>query len=117
MNEYFLIVLTILISSLIAIVLFLISYLLINKNYDLEKIAPYECGFDPFDDARSTFEIRFYLVALLFIIFDLEIIYLFPWAVTLKQLDLFGFSVMFLFLIILTVGFGYEWLKGALEWE
>ena len=82
-----------------------------------EKLSAYECGFDPFDDARGRFDIRFYLVAILFIIFDLEVSYLFPWAMVLKQLNLFGFWTMIVFLLILTVGFVYEWQKGALDWE
>ena len=82
-----------------------------------EKLSAYECGFDPFDDARSRFDIRFYLVAILFIIFDLEVTFLFPWAVSLHKIGLFGFWSMMLFLLILTIGFIYEWKKGALEWE
>src|SRR6202167_5361058 len=82
-----------------------------------EKVSPYECGFEPFDDARRKFDVRFYLVAILFIIFDLEVAFLFPWAVTLGKIGLFGFWSMIVFLGILTVGFIYEWKKGALEWE
>ena len=84
---------------------------------DSEKLSPYECGFEPFDDARSKFDVRFYLVAILFIIFDLEVAFLFPWAVTLGRIGLFGFWSMIAFLGVLTVGFIYEWKKGALEWE
>ena len=82
-----------------------------------EKLAPYECGFEPFDDTRRRFDVRFYLVAILFIIFDLEVAFLFPWAVALGDIGLFGFGSMVLFLAVLTVGFIYEWQKGALEWE
>jgi NADH:ubiquinone oxidoreductase subunit 3 (subunit A) len=82
-----------------------------------EKLSAYECGFDPFDDARSRFDIRFYLVSILFIIFDLEVTFLFPWAVSLNRIGLFGFWSMMIFLIILTIGFIYEWKKGALDWE
>ncbi len=82
-----------------------------------EKVAAYECGFDAFDDARRRFDVRFYLVAILFIIFDLEVAFLFPWAVSLAQIGLFGFLSMLGFLGVLTVGFVYEWCKGALEWE
>ena len=82
-----------------------------------EKLSPFECGFTPFDDARGQFDVRFYLVAILFIIFDLEVAFLFPWAVTLGEIGLFGFWSMMLFLGVLTVGFIYEWRKGALEWE
>jgi NADH:ubiquinone oxidoreductase subunit 3 (subunit A) len=83
---------------------------------DPEKVSPYECGFDPFDDARSRFDIQFYLVAILFIIFDLEVTFLFPWALVLKKVGFFGFWSMMVFLFILTVGFVYEWRKGALDW-
>ncbi len=82
-----------------------------------EKLSAYECGFEPFDDARRRFDVRFYLVAILFIIFDLEVAFLFPWAVTLGDLGVFGFLSMMGFLAVLTVGFIYEWNKGALEWE
>jgi NADH-quinone oxidoreductase subunit A len=84
---------------------------------DAEKLSQYECGFAPFGDARGKFDVRFYLVAILFIIFDLEVAFLFPWAVTLGNIGLFGFWSMMVFLGILTVGFIYEWKKGALEWE
>jgi NADH-quinone oxidoreductase subunit A len=87
------------------------------QNPDPEKVSAYECGFEAFDDARSKFDVRFYLVAILFIIFDLEVAFLFPWAVTLGDLGMFGFWSMMVFLGILTVGFVYEWKKGALEWE
>jgi NADH:ubiquinone oxidoreductase subunit 3 (subunit A) len=107
------------------IVSLLLSLLLVGLPFvlgtpykpDPEKVSPYECGFDPFDDARNQFDIRFYLVAILFIIFDLEVTFLFPWAVSLNRIGLFGFWSMMIFLIILTVGFIYEWKKGALEWE
>lgn len=82
-----------------------------------DKLSAYECGFEPFGDARSKFDIRFYLVAILFIVFDLEIAFLIPWAINLKEIGLFGFWSMMIFLIILTVGFIYEWKTGALEWE
>jgi NADH-quinone oxidoreductase subunit A len=93
------------------------SYFAVEQHPDAEKLSTYECGFEPFEDARSRFDVRFYLVALLFIIFDLEIAFLFPWAVTLGDTGVFGFWSMCLFLGILTVGFIYEWKKGALEWE
>jgi NADH-quinone oxidoreductase subunit A len=82
-----------------------------------EKLSPYECGFDAFDDARRKFDVRFYLVAILFIIFDLEVAFLFPWAISLGDIGMFGFWSMIVFLAVLTVGFIYEWKKGALEWE
>lgn len=88
-----------------------------NQRPDDEKMAAYECGFDAFDDLRRQFDVRFYLVAILFIIFDLEVAFLFPWAVALGGIGLFGFWSMMLFLAVLTVGFIYEWKKGALEWE
>ena len=84
---------------------------------DAQKNSPYECGFEAFEDARMKFDVRYYLVAILFILFDLEIAFLFPWAVVLNDIGLFGFLSMMLFLAILTVGFVYEWMKGALEWE
>jgi NADH-quinone oxidoreductase subunit A len=93
------------------------SYLVGRQRPDSEKISAYECGFEAFDDARSKFDVRFYLVAILFIIFDLEVAFLFPWAVALGDIGLFGFWSMVVFLGILTIGFIYEWKKGALEWE
>ena len=87
-----------------------------RRPYD-EKLSPYECGFEPFGDARGPFDVRYYLVAILFILFDLEIAFLFPWAVVLDQIGLAGFLAMMVFLAILVVGFVYEWKKGALEWE
>jgi len=87
------------------------------KRPDSEKLSPYECGFEAFDDARRKFDVRFYLVAILFIIFDLEVAFLFPWAISLRSIGAFGFWSMVVFLGVLTVGFIYEWKKGALEWE
>jgi NADH-quinone oxidoreductase subunit A len=84
---------------------------------DPEKLSPYECGFEAFEDARMKFDVRYYLIAILFILFDLEIAFLFPWAVVLQEIGMFGFLAMMLFLAILVVGFIYEWMKGALEWE
>ena len=84
---------------------------------DSEKLSPYECGFEAFEDARMKFDVRYYLVAILFILFDLEIAFLFPWAVVLQEIGFFGFISMMVFLLILVVGFVYEWMKGALEWE
>lgn len=115
--EYFSILVFLLVSFLLTIVILGLSYLLASQRSDSEKVSAYECGFDPFDDARNTFDVRFYLVAILFIIFDLEVTFLFPWAVSLSQIPLFGFWSMFIFLFILTIGFIYEWKKGALEWE
>ena len=93
------------------------SYLIARQNPTSEKLSPFECGFAPFDDARGQFDVRFYLVAILFIIFDLEVAFLFPWATALGDIGLFGFWSVMLFLAGLTVGFIYEWRKGALEWE
>jgi NADH-quinone oxidoreductase subunit A len=95
----------------------LAGFVLGPQRPDAEKLSPYECGFEPFDDAHMKFDVRFYLVAILFIIFDLEIAFLFPWAVVLNDIGIFGLLAMFLFLAILVVGFIYEWKKGALEWE
>lgn len=94
-----------------------IGFLLGTRKPDAEKNSPYECGFEAFEDARMKFDVRYYLVAILFIIFDLEIAFLFPWAVVFRGLGLFGFAVMGIFLGILIIGFLYEWRKGALEWE
>ena len=116
-QEYVIILLFFVISSLLSILLFFLSYLITPQEFDQEKISAYECGFNPFDDARATFDVRFYLVAILFLIFDLEVSFLFPWSVVLNDLPLFGFWSMIIFLIILTIGFIYEWYKGALEWE
>jgi NADH-quinone oxidoreductase subunit A len=94
-----------------------LSFVLGKQNPDSEKLSAYECGFDPFSNARQKFDVRFYLVSILFIIFDLEIAFLFPWAITLGKIGMFGFVSMLVFLAVLTVGFIYEWRKGALEWE
>ena len=94
-----------------------LSRLLGVHRPDSEKLSPYECGFEAFEDARMKFDVRYYLIAILFILFDLEIAFLFPWAVVLREIGFFGFMAMVLFLGILVVGFVYEWMKGALEWE
>ena len=94
-----------------------LNYIFAPKNPDPEKLSAYECGFEAFGDSRMEFDVRFYLVAILFIIFDLEIAFLFPWAISLGNIGLFGFVSMMIFLFILTVGFVYEWKKGALDWE
>lgn len=93
------------------------SWIVARQRPDAEKLSAYECGFEPFDDARGRFDVRFYLVAILFIVFDLEVAFLFPWAVTLDATGTFGFWSMMIFLGLLTIGFVYEWRKGALEWE
>ncbi|OUV35052.1 MAG: NADH-quinone oxidoreductase subunit A [bacterium TMED88] len=117
MVEYIPILMYFGISLGLSLLLLGLSFVFSTQKADPEKLSAYECGFDPFDDARGRFDIRFYLVAILFIIFDLEVSYLFPWAMVLKQLNLFGFWTMIVFLLILTVGFVYEWQKGALDWE
>jgi NADH-quinone oxidoreductase subunit A len=94
-----------------------VSYVVARQRPDSEKDSAYECGFEAFDDARGRFDVRFYLVAILFIIFDLEVAFLFPWAVALGEIGVFGFWSMVIFLGILTIGFVYEWKKGGLEWE
>ncbi len=98
-------------------VLLIAPFLVAVRNPDPEKVSAYECGFNAFDDARMRFDVRFYLVSILFIIFDLEVAFLFPWAVVFKDVGVFGFWSMMLFLGVLTVGFIYEWRKGALEWD
>ena len=95
----------------------LMSNVLGVNRPDSEKLSPYECGFEAFEDARMRFDVRYYLVAILFILFDLEIAFMFPWAVVLQEIGMFGFVAMMIFLGILVVGFVYEWMKGALEWE
>ena len=105
------------VASLIGLALLIAPFLVAFQSPDPEKLSAYECGFNAFDDARMKFDVRFYLVAILFIIFDLEVAFLFPWAVTLGRIGLFGFWSMIAFLAVLTVGFIYEWKKGALEWE
>ena len=100
-----------------AIAMYLLSKILSPSKPDSEKLSAYECGFEAFDDARSKFDVKFYLVSILFIIFDLEIAFLFPWAVSLKNIGALGFYSMMFFLFILTLGFIYEWKNGALDWE
>lgn len=117
MEEYKNILIMLSISLLISYGLFLVSFLAANKTYNWEKVSSYECGFQPFEDSRNKFDIKFYLVAILFIIFDLEISFLFPWALCITKINLIGFVSMLIFLIILTIGFVYEWMKGALDWE
>src|SRR5262245_610618 len=101
----------------IAVALLVVPFLLAYKQPDTEKLSAYECGFNAFDDARMTFDVRYYLVAILFIIFDLEVSFLFPWAVSFGKIGAFGFWSMMVFLAVLTIGFIYEWRKGALEWD
>ena len=117
LSEYLPILLFLIILIIFSIGALSLSFIVSPKKPSDEKLSPYECGFEPFDDARTKFDIRFYLVAILFIIFDLEVAFLFPWAISLGTIGLFGFWSMMIFLLILTIGFIYEWKKGALEWE
>lgn len=105
------------IAAVIAFALMAAPFLVAYKQPDKEKLSPYECGFEPFDDARMKFDVRFYLVAMLFIIFDLEAVFLFPWALTFKEIGDVGFWAMMIFLGELTIGLIYAWKKGALEWD
>jgi NADH-quinone oxidoreductase subunit A len=105
------------VSGLIGLALLVAPFLVAFQRPDPEKLSAYECGFNAFDDARMKFDVRFYLVSILFIIFDLEVAFLFPWAITFKHVGLFGFTSMMVFLAVLTIGFVYEWKKGALEWD
>src|ERR1700754_1445403 len=117
LGEYLPILLFLFVAIVIAVALLVIGWLLGPKRPGTAKNSPYECGFEAFEDARMKFDVRYYLVAILFILFDLEIAFLFPWAVSLKEIGAVGFWAMMLFLGILVVGFAYEWKKGALDWE
>ena len=117
LSSYLPIVVFLGISLVIGLALLAAPFLVAHKAPDSEKLSAYECGFNAFDDARMKFDVRFYLVAILFIIFDLEVAFLFPWAVSFGGIGWFGFLSMMVFLAILTVGFIYEWKKGALEWQ
>ena len=117
LSDYLSIIIFLFISLLLSIGFVVINYIASPSNPDPEKLSAYECGFEAFDNARIEFDVRFYLVAILFIIFDLEIAFLFPWAISLGNIGLLGFYSMMAFLFILTIGFIYEWKKGALEWE
>ena len=117
LKEYLSIIIFLFIAISLSVGFILLNFLFSPKNPDPEKLSAYECGFEAFGDSRMEFDVRFYLVAILFIIFDLEIAFLFPWAISLGKIGLLGFISMMIFLIILTVGFIYEWKKGALDWE
>ena len=117
LGNYFPILLFILVGLAVGVVPLILGKILAPSNPDSEKNSPYECGFEAFEDARMKFDVRYYLVAILFILFDLEIAFLFPWAVALDGIGLYGLFAMAPFLLILVVGFIYEWKKGALEWE
>ena len=117
LKDYLSIIIFIFIALLLSVGFIVLNFLFSPKNPDPEKLSAYECGFEAFSDSRMEFDVRFYLVAILFIIFDLEIAFLFPWAISLGKIGIFGFISMMIFLAILTVGFIYEWKKGALDWE
>ena len=117
LTDYLSIIIFLFIALFLSIGFVLANYIVSPSNPDTEKLSAYECGFEAFGDSRMEFDVRFYLVAILFIIFDLEIAYLFPWAVSLSNIGIYGFWSMMIFLGILTIGFIYEWKKGALDWE
>tara|TARA_B100000945_G_scaffold274167_1_gene237435 strand:- start:78 stop:446 length:369 start_codon:yes stop_codon:yes gene_type:complete len=117
LSDYLSIIIFVFISLLISLGFILINFVASPNNPDPEKLSAYECGFEAFSDSRIQFDVRFYLVAILFIIFDLEIAFLFPWAISLGSIGLLGFYSMMIFLFTLTIGFIYEWKKGALEWD
>ena len=117
LKDYLPIILFLFIAFGLSCAFIVINFILSPKNPDPEKLSAYECGFEPFQDSRMEFDVRFYLVAILFIIFDLEIAFLFPWAISLGTIGLYGYLSMLVFLFILTIGFIYEWKKGALDWE
>ncbi|HHW75562.1 MAG TPA: NADH-quinone oxidoreductase subunit A [Xanthomonadaceae bacterium] len=117
LSNYLPVLIFVIIAIVMGVAMVGIGFLLGPSRPDGEKLSPYECGFESFEDARMKFDVRYYLVAILFIIFDLEIAFLFPWAVVLDKIGLFGFASMAVFLGVLVIGFIYEWKKGALEWE
>ena len=117
LQDYFPIILFLIIALILSCSFIVINFVFSPSKPDPEKLSAYECGFEPFNDSRMEFDVRFYLVAILFIIFDLEIAFLFPWAISLGKIGILGFISMMIFLFILTVGFVYEWKKGALDWE
>ncbi len=117
LNNYFSIFVFLFIALILSVGFIVLNFVFAPKKPDPEKLSAYECGFEAFSDSRMEFDVRFYLVAILFIIFDLEIAFLFPWAITLGKIGIFGFWSMMLFLFILAIGFIYEWKKGALDWE
>ena len=116
LREYLPILIFLGLAIVLGLVLILAAFVIAVRNPDAEKISAYECGFNAFDDARMKFDVRFYLVSILFIIFDLEVAFLFPWAAAFSDMSMVGFWSMMVFLAVLTVGFAYEWKKGALEW-
>ena len=117
LGDYLPLVIFMALAFIIGLALLIAPFFVAYKSPDPEKLSAYECGFNAFDDARMKFDVRFYLVAILFIIFDLEVTFLFPWAIVYGELGVYGFWSMMLFLAVLTIGFIYEWKKGALEWN
>ena len=117
LENYFPVLMFILVGLAVGVLPMVAGFVLAPHKPDAEKLSPYECGFEAFEDARMKFDVRYYLVAILFILFDLEIAFLFPWAVVLEEIGMFGFVSMMIFLAILVVGFVYEWMQGALDWE
>ena len=117
LKDYLSIILFLIIASGLSVAFIVINFIFSPKKPDPEKLSAYECGFEPFNDSRMEFDIRFYLVAILFIIFDLEIAFLFPWAISLGNIGILGFWSMMIFLFVLAIGFVYEWKKGALDWD
>ena len=117
LKDYLSIILFLIIALGLSVAFIVINFILSPKKPDPEKLSAYECGFEPFDDSRMEFDVRFYLVAILFIIFDLEIAFLFPWAISLGKIGIVGFWSMMFFLLVLTIGFVYEWKRGALDWD
>lgn len=116
-NTYFFVFFFLAFVIILSTVLFILSYLVVYQENYFEKISAYECGFEPFEDTRIKFDVRFYLVGILFIVFDIEVLFLFPWIVCFSREGLFGLFSMFIFLLVLLVGFLYEWQKGALDWS
>ena len=116
-EEYFPILVAFIVSIALSVIIYVLGYFLSIQNPDTEKVSSYECGFDPYEDARNTFDVRFYLVAILFIIFDLEAVFFFPWAISLSHLTSWGFWTMIDFIVELALGFLYAWKIGALEWD
>jgi NADH-quinone oxidoreductase subunit A len=117
LQDYLPLVVFVAVALVIGLAMLIAPFLVAYKQPDAEKLSAYECGFNAFDDARMRFDVRFYLVAILFIIFDLEVSFLFPWAVAFSDIGAYGFWSMMVFLAVLTIGFVYEWKKGALEWN
>lgn len=117
LDEYLAVLLFLVVGAGIGVAVLLLGHLMSGRNPDPDKLRPYECGFEAFDDARMKFDVRYYLVVILFVLFDLEVAFLFPWAVALEEVGAYGLVSMAVFLLILAVGFAFEWRRGALEWD